>query len=149
MNPPSILEPAERLKVALATIGWSSNELARRLGSDHAGTRKMTNGRRYVPDVLLAWIEPLAADMAAVPVEEAESTDMDCDTLRNLIDEIGWNLDEATRRGAQDKHHMHQILGGSVYIPASFALYVQRAAAVVAAHPAKPPDWGRPGRHVA
>lgn len=141
---------ADRLGSAMLAVGWSAKELARRLGSDYQSIRKMATGRRHIPDTLLGWIEPLGAAVSAVPVaviDDATASDMTGADLATHLDAIGWNYDEATRRGAADKAEMLAMLKGRRLIGASLATYVLNVAAVIAAHPARPTGWGSPGRH--
>jgi hypothetical protein len=90
--------------------------------------------------------------VAAVPVviiSDGATSDMDGDELLRRLNAIGWNLEEAQRRGARDRLHLHRMLHGLDFVPASFALYVSRVEAAIRDQPGRPAGWGGAGRHVA
>lgn len=143
---------AERLQVALETIGWSLRELSRRLGSDYSTIRKMAHGRRHIPPALLDWLASIAAAMAAVPVDvsgNSVASAMSGDELLQRLNAIGWDLPEAARRGARNREHLRQMLHDQRPISAAFGQYVCLVEAAVAAQPDRPAGWGGRGRHVA
>lgn len=51
----------DRLRWCMQAIGWSQEELARRLDKDPASIRQMARGRRQIPYVVAVWLEQLAA----------------------------------------------------------------------------------------
>jgi transcriptional regulator with XRE-family HTH domain len=51
----------DEFRNALADIGWSQKELARRLDSNESNIRQMARGYRPIPDVLATWLVGLAA----------------------------------------------------------------------------------------
>jgi transcriptional regulator with XRE-family HTH domain len=55
------------LITALATIGWSQRELARRLGIDEATVRRWARSATPVPRPVAAWLRQAAAWHAAHP----------------------------------------------------------------------------------
>ncbi len=55
------------LRAALATIGWSNCELARRTGIQEKQIRRMLKGDAAVPERIAGWLEDLAGYHAARP----------------------------------------------------------------------------------
>jgi hypothetical protein len=141
---------SDRLNTALETIGWSARELARRLDHAHASTRQMRSGKRHVPDPLVIWIEAIAAEVGDVawPNLDDDASDLPPDVSARLLIEIGWDFDEAANRLAGgNRSAMARMLDGRLPLPVSIARYLQTVAALIQAHPARPPGWGSPGRH--
>lgn len=67
--------PWRRLRYNLECIGWSQNELARRIRLDDSGVRQMCRGAREIPDDVAIWVEQLAAVHRALwepPLWEAD-----------------------------------------------------------------------------
>ncbi len=62
-NPPPACRPpdAERMRWLMYVIGWSSNELARRLDVSPKSARDWVSLRRPVPEMIGDWLEHLAA----------------------------------------------------------------------------------------
>jgi len=60
------------LRAALATIGWSQRELARRLGIDEARVRRWARDATPVPGAIAAWLATTAAWVASNPPPKAE-----------------------------------------------------------------------------
>lgn len=93
---PELAEPgppmsAERLRWCLEVLGWSSQELARRLAVNEKSARYWVAGRRPVPDSLAAWIEHLVAVMLqqpALPDGWADKPSEPC--LARLLND-GWS----------------------------------------------------------
>jgi transcriptional regulator with XRE-family HTH domain len=81
----------ERLVWALAVIGWSKNELARRLNTDEGSVRQMCRNRRLIPDVLGLWLETLAALHQALPQPMGWRSKAG---PRPAVDEIGYGDDK-------------------------------------------------------
>jgi hypothetical protein len=59
--PYSVPYTGERLEWAIEVIGWSKNEFGRQLDMHPASVRQMLGGHRFIPPVLAAWVETLAA----------------------------------------------------------------------------------------
>jgi hypothetical protein len=60
------------LAAQLASIGWTTGELAARLGSSSDTTRSWANGRRSTPPSVLRWLGEIAAAVETVPAHEWE-----------------------------------------------------------------------------
>lgn len=63
------MTPAE-FSAALAILGWSLRELARRLGCDVALPARWSKGTAFVPQPIAAWLRKLAAGVGRQPVPE-------------------------------------------------------------------------------
>ena len=62
------MTPTARLSAALATLHWGPATLSRLLGVSERSARYWLTGRYDPPADVLAWVEGLAAYVAAVPV---------------------------------------------------------------------------------
>jgi transcriptional regulator with XRE-family HTH domain len=51
------MTPAQRLRAALAALGWSQRELARQLAQDERTVRRWAAGEYPCPEPVLAWLE--------------------------------------------------------------------------------------------
>ncbi len=58
--------PALRLRAALAALGWSQRELARRLVHDERTVRRWAGGEYPCPEPVLTWLEDGARRVAPV-----------------------------------------------------------------------------------
>jgi transcriptional regulator with XRE-family HTH domain len=56
-----------RLKWCLEVIGWSRNELARRLDVSESTAAQMVQGKRNIPNRPAVWLETLASIHLALP----------------------------------------------------------------------------------
>ena len=56
-----------RLEECLRIIGWSSQEIARRLDVRENTVRQMLQGKRRIPDNFAAWLEGFVAHLGAYP----------------------------------------------------------------------------------
>lgn len=50
----------DRIREALAAIGWSQRQLADTLGVHETRTRRWASGRLQIPPAVAAWLEMLA-----------------------------------------------------------------------------------------
>ena len=57
----------ERFQWCMHALGWSLQELARRVHTNEASIRQMARGRRDIPDALARWLEMRAAHSLADP----------------------------------------------------------------------------------
>lgn len=65
--PVSVPMRATRMRWCLQAIGWSLEELSRRVYTNEASIRQMARDRRSIPDELATWLEAKAAHMLASP----------------------------------------------------------------------------------
>jgi transcriptional regulator with XRE-family HTH domain len=56
-----------RLRWCLERIGWSRQELARRLTINESTVAHMVQGKRFIPNRLAIWVDTLANLMIALP----------------------------------------------------------------------------------
>jgi DNA-binding transcriptional regulator YiaG len=61
------MTPTTRFTTALSTIGWGSSVLAHRLGVNERTVRRWASGQNPPPTAVLAWLERVAAFLAADP----------------------------------------------------------------------------------
>jgi transcriptional regulator with XRE-family HTH domain len=59
----------EEMRELLEQIGWSSNELARRLGINQRSVGDYRSGKRPIPDNLASWLRAMAAAVRAMPAQ--------------------------------------------------------------------------------
>jgi len=67
--PASLPMDYRRFQWCVRAIGWSLNEVGRRIHTDEGSVRQMGRGRRLIPDTLAIWLEMLAARTLNGPLE--------------------------------------------------------------------------------
>jgi ribosome-binding protein aMBF1 (putative translation factor) len=61
------MTPTSRFSAALSAIGWGCSALAARLGVNERTVRRWASGQNHPPAAVLAWLERVAAFLAADP----------------------------------------------------------------------------------
>ncbi len=59
----------DRMRWCLHALGWSLEELARRVHTHESSIRQMARGRRSIPDPLALWLEAKVALLLGSPLE--------------------------------------------------------------------------------
>lgn len=67
-EPASLPMQKDRFRWCLHAIGWSLEELARRIHTHESSIRQMGRGRRDIPDTLAMWLELQAARTLSGPL---------------------------------------------------------------------------------
>jgi hypothetical protein len=68
-EPPSLPMTSDRLRWVMSAIGWSWQEIARRIRTHVSSVRQMGGGWRGIPDTLAIWLEETGARTLAGPGE--------------------------------------------------------------------------------
>lgn len=68
-EPASLPMTGTRMRWCLLAIGWSQEELARRIHTHESSVRQMVRGRRDIPDTLAIWLERQVSRMLCGPMK--------------------------------------------------------------------------------